>query len=219
MEEKEKVSGTTEIVFILDKSGSMHGKEADTIGGFNSVIEEQKKLEGKALVSTVLFSSYSQVLHDRVDLKEVQPLDESKYIVGGNTALLDAVGNAIKHIRNIHKYARSEDIPQKTIFVITTDGYENASRFYSFGAIKKLIAEQENKGWEFIFLGANINSAEFAESMGIRRERAVDFSVKHMDDWGATVSDAVCYCRSGISIEGSDWAKKSRERMAKRSKQ
>lgn len=153
----------TELVFILDRSGSMQGLEGDTIGGFNAMIEKQKKEPGKALVSTVLFDDLTEVLHDRVKLDEVRPITEKEYDVGGCTALLDAVGGAIHHIGNIHKYARSEDVPEHTLFVITTDGMENASRRYLAQKVKEMIGRQKEKyGWEFLFLGANIDAVETA---------------------------------------------------------
>ena len=152
--------GITELVFILDKSGSMSGMDRDTIGGFNAMIEKQKEIPGKVYVSTVLFSNTSQVLHDRKTLEEIAPLTEKDYRVGGCTALLDAVGGAIKHIGNIHKYARKEDVPTRTMFIITTDGMENASRRYSYEKVKEMITRQKEKyGWEFLFLGANIDAA------------------------------------------------------------
>ena len=172
----------TEIVFILDRSGSMAGLESDTIGGFNSMIQkQQKELEGNALVSTILFDHESIVLHDRVPLSEVKPLTEKDYEVRGTTALLDAIGDAVKHIRNVHKYAREEDRPQKTLFVITTDGMENASEKFSFKAIKQLIVEQKEHGWEFVFLGANIDAIEVAGHIGIDARRAVNY---HADSHG-----------------------------------
>lgn len=166
----------TEIVFILDRSGSMHGLEKDTVGGFNSMIDKQRDKEGDALVSTVLFDNTSEVIHDRVDIKKVTGLTENEYRVGGCTALLDAVGAAIHHIGNVHKYARSEDVPAKTIFIITTDGMENASRYYSKEKVREMIEKEKSKyGWEFIFLGANMDAVESAGSIGIDRDRAVRF--------------------------------------------
>ena len=147
----------TEIIFILDRSGSMYPVINDTIGGFNSTIEKQKNLEGECLVSTVLFNNYSKVLHDRVDIKEIKELTRKDYEVNGCTALLDAIGDAIHHIKNVHKYIRDEDRPEKTLFIISTDGMENASRKYSYSDIKKLIENKQKEGWEFIFLGANID--------------------------------------------------------------
>lgn len=165
----------TEIVFILDRSGSMSGLEADTIGGFNSLIEKQRKEEGEALVTTVLFDSRVEIIHDRVDLAGVGKLTEKEYFVRGCTALLDAVGSTIVHVRNVHKYIREEDVPEHTMFVITTDGMENASREYSLDSVKKLIGEQKEKGWEFLFLGANIDAVSAAGSIGIDADHAVRF--------------------------------------------
>ena len=166
----------TEMVFILDKSGSMAGLEADTIGGFNGMIERQKQMPGEALVSTVLFSTQSAVIHDRVDLRKIEPLTARQYCVGGCTALIDAIGGAIHHIGNVHKYAREEDRPEHTIFVITTDGMENASRHYTSGQVKAMVRRQKEKyGWEFLFLGANIDAVETAAHFGIAEDRAVTF--------------------------------------------
>jgi len=166
----------TELVFILDKSGSMYGYENDTIGGFNSTIEKQREQEGTVYVSTVFFNNYSEVIHDRVDINKIQPLTRKDYRVGGSTALLDAVGGAIRHIQNIHKYARPEDVPEHTIFVITTDGMENASRHCSKEYIKNKIKRMtEQFGWEFIFLAANIDAGDTAEELGIRRDRAGNY--------------------------------------------
>ena len=166
----------TEIVFILDRSGSMSGFEADTIGGFNATIEKQKEQDGKVYVSTVLFDNISEVIHDRIDINEIQRMTRRDYQVGGCTALLDAIGGAIHHIGNIHKYARPEDIPEHTIFIITTDGMENASHRYSKDRIKEMIKRQTEKyGWEFIFLAANIDAVETAENIGIRKERAANY--------------------------------------------
>lgn len=166
----------TELVFILDRSGSMMGLEEDTIGGFNSMIQKQKREAGEALVSTVLFDNESRVIHDRVSIQAVSPLTRRDYEVGGCTALLDAVGGAIRHIANVHKYARREDVPERTLFVITTDGMENASRFYSYEKVKEMIAAQKEKhGWEFLFLGANIDAVETAGRFGIGADRAANY--------------------------------------------
>ncbi len=166
----------TEIVYILDRSGSMSGLEADTIGGFNSMMEKQKKTGEEALVSTVLFDDECEVLHDRVPLDKIEKMTDEQYYVRGCTALLDAIGGAIHHIGNVHKYARKEDRPAKTIFVITTDGMENASREYSYGQIKKMVKRQQEKyGWEFIFIGANIDSFAESERMGFKRSRTVNY--------------------------------------------
>ncbi len=166
----------TEIVYILDRSGSMSGLEADTIGGFNSMMEKQKKTGEKAFVSTVLFDDEIDILHDRVPIDKVEILTDEQYFVRGCTALLDAVGGAIHHIGNVHKYARKEDRPDKTIFVITTDGMENASSRYSYEKVKKMIKRQQKKyGWEFIFVGANIDAYAEAQRFGIRKDRAVNY--------------------------------------------
>ena len=166
----------TEIVFILDRSGSMSGFEADTIGGFNATIEKQKEQDGKVYVSTVLFDNESEVIHDRVDINEIKRMTRRDYQVRGCTALLDAIGGAIHHIGNIHKYARPEDVPEHTIFIITTDGMENASQHYSGDKVKEMIKRQTEKyGWEFIFLAANIDAVETAENIGIRKERAANY--------------------------------------------
>ena len=167
----------TELVFILDRSGSMQGLEKDTIGGFNSLIEKQKKVEGDALISTVLFANKSKVIHDRVDVKDINLMTENDYVTGGCTALLDAIGNAIHHISNIHKYARKEDVPEHTLFVITTDGMENSSHSYDYGKVRQLIDLQKEKyGWEFMFLGANIDAIDEAGHLGISDSRAVNFN-------------------------------------------
>ena len=170
----------TEMVFILDRSGSMHGLEQDTIGGFNSMIEKQKNQEGEALVSTVLFSNESRVIHDRLDIRKVESLTERQYSVGGCTALIDAIGCAIHHIGNVHKYAREEDRPEQTVFVIMTDGLENASHIYSSSQVKEMLQEKKEKnGWEFLFLGANIDAVETAAHFGIGAERSVNFHNDH----------------------------------------
>ena len=166
----------TELVFILDRSGSMSGLEKDTIGGFNSMIRQQKETEGQVLVSTILFDTEVQVLHDRLPLDRIPTMTERDYFARGCTALLDAVGGAIHHIGNIHKYARKEDVPEKTMFVITTDGLENASRRYDYRTVKQMIERQQKRyGWEFLFLGANIDAAAEARRFGIPTERAVDY--------------------------------------------
>lgn len=189
----------TELVFILDRSGSMAGLEDDTIGGFNAMIEKQKKEDGEAYVSTVLFDNASQVVHDRVRLQSVQPMTREDYYVRGCTALLDAVGKAIQHIGNVHKYTREEDCPEKTLFVITTDGMENASREYSYDRLKAMIQRQkEQYGWEFIFLGANIDAAKEAARFGIERDCVADY---HADRKGTAViyeavSEVVCNVRA-----------------------
>lgn len=168
--------GLTELVFILDRSGSMSGLEADTIGGFNSLIEKQKKEDGEALISSVLFDDKAEVLYDRVPLNKVEPMNDRQYYVRGCTALLDALGGAIHHIGNVHKYAREEDRPEKTMFIITTDGMENASRKYSYDKVKRMVERQREKhGWEFLFLGANIDAVETAGHFGINADCAVNY--------------------------------------------
>ncbi len=167
--------GLTELVMILDRSGSMSGLEADTIGGFNSMIEKQKKEEGEAYVSVMLFDDRFDVIYDRVDIRKVEPMTENQYFVRGMTALLDAVGRAVRHIEMVHKYARPEDVPEKTIFIITTDGMENASREYSYEQIKRMIEDKREQGWEFMFLGANIDAVAEAERIGIDARRAVRY--------------------------------------------
>ncbi len=175
-----------ELVFILDRSGSMSGLEKDTIGGFNSMIERQRKEPGEVLVSTVLFDNDADVIHDRVPLAEVQNLTEDDYYVRGCTALLDAVGDAVHHIGNVHKYARAEDVPGKTMFIITTDGMENASRRYTYGIVKDMIERRKEKdGWEFIFLGANIDAAAEAQKFGIDELMAADY---HADETGTRLN-------------------------------
>ena len=168
--------GLTELVFILDRSGSMSGLEADTIGGFNSLIAKQKKEEGTALISTVLFDDHAEVLYDRILLDRIEPMNDRQYYVRGCTALLDVLGGAIHHIGNVHKYAREEDRPEKTIFIITTDGMENSSHRYTYDKVKKMVERQRDRyGWEFLFLGANIDAIEVAGRFGVQANRAVNY--------------------------------------------
>ena len=208
----------TEIVFILDRSGSMSGLEADTIGGFNSMIEKQKKAEGEALISTVLFDNTSEVIHDRVSVQNIKLMTDEDYTVRGCTALLDAIGGAIHHIGNVHKYARAEDVPEHTMFVITTDGMENASRKYDSEKVKKMIERQKEKyGWEFLFLGANIDAVETARHFGISEDRAVNY---HSDSEGTqlnyeVVSEAICAVRCSAPLSA-DWKKRIDEDYEKR---
>jgi len=184
--------GLTEVVFILDRSGSMCGLEKDTIGGFNSLIEKQKKEPGEALISTVLFDDYSQVIHDRVSIGSINPMTEEEYYVRGCTALLDAVGGAIHHIGNVHKYAREEERPEKTLFIITTDGMENASRKYTASKVKSMIERQKEKyGWEFLFLGANIDAVGEAGRYGIDADHAVNY---HCDAAGTALNYEALEC-------------------------
>ena len=175
-EKNTTAANLTEMVFILDRSGSMHGLEEDTIGGFNSMIDKQKGEDGEALISTVLFDGQTEVLHDRIPLDKIEPITDKEYYVRGSTALLDAIGGAIHHIGNIHKYARSEDVPEKTLFIITTDGMENSSRNYTYDKVKKMVERQKEKyNWEFIFLGANIDAVSVANSFGVEASRAVRY--------------------------------------------
>ena len=211
----------TEIVFILDRSGSMAGLEDDTIGGFNAMIEKQKIEPGEALVSTVLFDNESEVIHDRVDIQRIKPMTRNEYYVRGCTALLDAVGGAIHHIGNVHKYAREEDRPEKTLFVITTDGMENASRKYSYEKLKAMIQRQKEKyGWEFLFLGANIDAAREASRFGISADRAANY---HADSKGTnviyeTVNEAITQVRCCAAPLSADWKQRVDEDYKNRGK-
>lgn len=204
----ERKNNITELVFILDRSGSMSGLEADTIGGFNAMIEKQRKEDGECYVSTVLFDNCTEVLHDRVKLSEIKPMTDKDYTVRGCTALIDALGGAIHHIGNIHKYARPEDVPLHTMFIITTDGMENASRQYTSEQVKQMIEHQkEHYGWEFLFIGANIDAVETAARYGIERDRAVTYNA---DKEGTrvlyeSVAKAVCCVRSSEALSG-DWS-------------
>ncbi len=212
------MKNTTELVFILDRSGSMSGLEKDTVGGFNSMISKQKTEDGEALVSTVLFDNKSVVIYDRLPLDDVPPMTEKEYFTRGCTALLDALGDAIHHIGNIHKYARREDVPEKTLFVITTDGFENASRRYDYDTVRAMIERQKEKyGWDFLFLGANIDAVAEARRFGIDADRAVDYKC---DEEGtalnfSVISDVVCGVRSNGRIE-SDWKKQIDDDVKKR---
>lgn len=210
----------TELVFILDRSGSMSRLESDTIGGFNSMIDKQKKEEGEAVVSTVLFDNESVVIHDRLPLDKVPRMTEKEYFTRGCTALLDAVGGAIHHIGNVHKYVRKEDVPEKTLFIITTDGYENASKRYDYEKVRKMIERQKEKyGWEFLFLGANIDAAAEAKRFGISADRAVNYKC---DEEGTAlnyevISEAVCSVRACKPLSA-DWKKRIDEDVKKRGK-
>ena len=210
--------GLTEIVFILDRSGSMAGLEEDTIGGFNAMLEKQKAEPGEAFISTVLFDNESVVIHDRVPLREVAPMDRRDYWVRGCTALLDAMGGAIHHIGNVHKYIREEDRPEKTLFIITTDGMENASRRYTYDRLRKLVERQKERyGWEFLFLGANIDAIATARRFGITEDRAVDY---RCDREGTAlnyevVSDAICAVRACAPLDRS-WKARIDEDTKKR---
>ena len=210
----------TEIVFILDRSGSMAGLEDDTIGGFNAMIQKQKAEDGEAYVSTILFDNHTEVIHDRVGIQKVQPMTRKDYYVRGCTALLDAVGKAIHHIGNVHKYAREEDRPEKTIFVITTDGMENASRQYTYERVRQMIEhEKEKYGWEFLFLGANIDAAKEAARFGITEDCAANYRA---DREGTAViyeamSEAVCNVRACRPMSA-DWKRNVDADFRKRGK-
>lgn len=210
----------TELVFVIDKSGSMAGLENDTIGGFNAMIEKQRREDGECFVSTVLFSSESEVLHDRKKPEDIKPLTYNDYCVGGCTALIDALGGAIRHIGNIHKYARPEDVPEKTLFVITTDGYENASHKYTADEVRKMIARQKERyGWEFLFIGANIDAVATASRYGIDEDRAVNYNA---DAKGTavvyeTVSEAVAKVRNNKPL-CAEWGKAINDDYKKRNK-
>ena len=215
----------TEVVFIIDRSGSMGGLELDTIGGFNSMLKKQQKEEGEAIVSTVLFDDKCEVLHDRKNINELKPMTDQDYYVRGCTALLDAVGSAIHHIGNIHKYAREEDRPAKTLFIITTDGLENASKHYSNADIKRMIERQKKLyGWEFLFLGANIDAIEVAGSIGIAKDRAVNYEC---DSRGTSLNYAVLdkavsrvrrskVSEMSASLDEDDWKAEIQEDYEKR---
>ncbi|MDR1604487.1 MAG: VWA domain-containing protein [Gracilibacteraceae bacterium] len=206
----------TEIVFILDRSGSMGGLESDTIGGFNSMLAKQQAQPGDARITTVLFDDHYEVLHDRLDLNAVSPITESEYFVRGSTALLDAVGRTIDKIANAQRQSKPEYRADKVIFVITTDGMENASREYTYEKVKARIEHEKTKhGWEFIFLGANIDSVEFAGRFGIDRSRAQNF---HNDGAGVALnyhvlSEAVASFRAAPKGKtlAEDWNKEIEE--------
>lgn len=211
MKENIKIhNNITELVFIFDRSGSMGGLESDTIGGFNSLIEKQKKQDSKCYVSTVLFDNYSEVIHDRVDLENINPMTDKDYYVRGCTALIDAIGGAIHHIANIHKYARPEDVPEHTMFVIMTDGQENASHIYTSNKVKAMIEhEKEKYGWEFLFIGANIDAVETASHFGISENRATNYIADSQGTEVAynTFSDIVTCFRNNAPISA-DWSDK-----------
>ena len=209
----------TELVFILDRSGSMSGLEKDTIGGFNSMLAKQRKEPGEAVVSTVLFDNKIEVIHDRVPISEVPDITEKEYYVRGCTALLDAVGGAIHHIGNVHKYARREDVPEKTLFVITTDGLENASCRYTYDKVRRMIEhEKERYGWEFIFLGANIDAAKEAKRFGISEDMAANYNC---DEEGTAlnyevISEAVTSVRTFGKPLSANWQARIDEDYRKR---
>lgn len=204
---------STELVFILDRSGSMAGLESDTIGGFNGFVERQREEEGECFVTTILFSDKSETIHDRIALSEVPVMTRRDYAVGGCTALIDAIGGAVKHIECIHRYLRAEDVPEHTVFVITTDGLENASRTFTSGEVKRMIGDKrEKEGWEFLFIGANIDAVETAKAYGIAEGRAVNY---HADSIGtkkvfSSVAKAVMKVRESGQVEET-WAAEIQE--------
>ena len=208
----------TELVFILDRSGSMYGLEQDTIGGFNSMLEKQRRESGEAYVTTVLFDNRVEFLHDRLPMQQVPSMTEKDYTVRGSTALLDAVGSTIKHIARIHKYAHPDHKPTNTLFVIITDGMENASRQYTYDKVKEMIThEQEKYGWEFLFLGANIDAISTARRFGIDEDRAVNY---HCDSAGTAlnyevVSEAIRTVRACAPLSR-DWKARIDEDYKKR---
>ena len=209
----------TEVVFIIDESGSMYGLEKDTVGGFNSTVDKQKKLKGECLVSTVMFNTRSRVIHDRVNIKSIEKMTDNDYRPSGSTALIDALGDSIRHIKMVHRYIREEDVPSKTMFVITTDGMENASCKYSLSEVKKMIEERKENGWEFVFLAANIDAAETARSYGIDADSCVDY----VNDAKGNQLKYACMCEAITSVRTSkklskNWKKKSEEDFKNRGK-
>ena len=213
-----KTNGQTELVFILDRSGSMSGLESDTIGGFNGMIAQHKGDGGDVLVSTVLFDHEDEVIHDRVRIADVPALTSKEYYTRGCTALLDAMGGAIHHIKNVHKYARPEDRPARTMFIITTDGMENSSTRYTADQVRAMVKKQEKEaGWEFVFLGANIDAVQVADGLGIRAENAVEFAcdAAGVCENFASLSHMTCaFAHTGIV--GAGWKTKISEHLAKR---
>lgn len=211
----------TELVMILDRSGSMAGLESDTIGGYNAMLEKQKKTEGEVLVSTVLFDHESEVLYNRVPLEKMKKMTDREYYVRGCTALLDAIGSSIQHIDAVQKRMKEEERPQKTVFVITTDGMENASKEYTYERVKKLVERQKEEGWEFLFLGANIDAIATASKFGIGADHAADYNC---DSAGTALnfevlSDAVVKIRTSAKPLGASWKKRIDEDYRKRKSQ
>ena len=213
-------NNTTELIFVLDRSGSMSGLESDVTGGFNSMLGKQKKLEGECFITTVLFSNSTETLHDRLPIDKVLELGVEDYSVGGCTALIDAIGETIQHISDIHKYARPDDVPERTMLVIMTDGMENASRNYSSDKVKKMIEDKKKKDdWEFIFMGANIDAVETAGDLGIEPKNAVDIKNDGAGQRLAykVMSEAVASFRTGRPLDDS-WKADLQKDVEKRGK-
>ena len=213
---EEKTNGQTELVFILDRSGSMSGLESDTIGGFNGMLTQHRSKGGDVLVSTVLFDHENEVIHDRVRIADVPTLTSKEYYTRGCTALLDAMGDGIRHIKNVHKYARPEDRPARTMFIITTDGMENSSTRYTADQVRAMVKQQEEAGWEFVFLGANIDAVEVAGGLGIRAENAVEFAcdAAGVRENFASLSHMTCaFAATGTVVP--TWSRKISEHLAK----
>ena len=211
-----KTNGQTELVFILDRSGSMSGLESDTIGGFNGMLTQHRSKGGDVLVSTVLFDHENEVIHDRVRIADVPTLTSKEYYTRGCTALLDAMGDGIRHIKNVHKYARLEDRPARTMFIITTDGMENSSTRYTADQVRAMVKQQEEAGWEFVFLGANIDAVEVAGGLGIRAENAVEFAcdAAGVRENFASLSHMTCaFAATGTVVP--TWSRKISEHLAK----
>ena len=214
---EKKTNGQTELVFILDRSGSMSGLESDTIGGFNGMLTQHRNEGGDVLVSTVLFDHENEVIHDRVRVADVPTLTSKEYYTRGCTALLDAMGDAIHHIKNVHKYARPEDRPARTMFIITTDGMENSSTRYTADQVRAMVKKQEEEaGWEFVFLGANIDAVQVAGGLGIRAENAVEFAcdAAGVRENFASLSHMTCaFAATGTVVP--TWSRKISEHLAK----
>ena len=209
----------TEVVFIIDESGSMHGLEGDTVGGFNSTVDKQKKLEGECLVSTVMFNTRSRVIHDRVNIRDIKEMTSADYCPSGSTALIDALGDSIRHIKMVHRYIREEDIPSKTMFVITTDGMENASHKYSLSQVKSMIEDVKKEGWEFVFLAANIDAQGTAMGYGIDEGSCVNY----VNDAKGNELKYECMCEAITSVRSNKklskyWKRKSEEDFKARGK-